>query len=119
MFGQGMAIDHRCGANHYSIELEKDASIPELIGRQEITAVMPNVLPSGGIPVLPGKLGNTVRQCDVRKLTPMLAEHSSELPVRINRKDVTGRASVLGRFRFQYTRQSARCDRASSCKFST
>jgi hypothetical protein len=55
VFGQSVAVDAGRCSHHHSVELDEHASIAEIVREREASAVVPDALPDGGIPVLPGE----------------------------------------------------------------
>src|SRR5690348_1499748 len=67
MLRQFVAIDYRRCGNHYVFKVKKDSVFAEFAWNRKMPAIKPDLLPSGGIPVLPGKFGHAMRQRDLRK----------------------------------------------------
>src|SRR3954468_13195057 len=98
MFRQSMAIDHRSGSHHHALKLEKDTLMAEPFRRRKVPAINPNAPPISGMPALPGKFRNAMRQRDLCKvaivelrLYGIVAESPSEEPVPIQGKQEAGR----------------------------
>jgi hypothetical protein len=65
---QGAAIQCESRGGHHAIEVEKGTMRRWRVRCFEVTAIEPDVLPCGGIPLLPGEWGDTVGQGDAGKM---------------------------------------------------